>query len=80
MSEEHDAFTEPESSEPMGEPLGPDKVLSLVCVLWLLNLAIGARVAVKGCRLSGLPASTSGGTPPRSSSRARARRSRPGSP
>ena len=52
MSEEHDAFTEIESSEPMGEPLGPDKLLSLVCVLWLLNSAIGARVAVR----EGLPA------------------------
>ena len=47
MSEEHDAFTGPRSSEPMGEPLGPDKLLSLVCVLWLLNSAIGARIAVK---------------------------------
>jgi hypothetical protein len=43
MSEEHDAFTEPGSSERMGEPLGADKVLSLVCVLWLLNSASGAR-------------------------------------
>jgi hypothetical protein len=47
MSEEHDAFTEPGSSEPMGEPLGADKVLSLVCVLWLLNSAIGAVVALR---------------------------------
>ena len=47
MSEEHDAFTEPGSSEPMGESLGADKLLSSVCVLWLLNSAIGARVAVK---------------------------------
>ncbi len=52
MSEEHDAFTEPGSAEPVGEPLEPDKLLSLVCVLWLLNSAIGARVAVK----EGLPA------------------------
>ena len=47
MSEEHDAFTEPGSSEPMGEPLGPDKLLSFVCVLWLLNSAIGARLALR---------------------------------
>ncbi len=48
MSEEHDAsFTEPGSSEPMGEPLGPDKLLSLVCVGWLLNSAIGAVVALR---------------------------------
>ena len=53
MSEEHDAaFTEPGSAEPVGEPLEADKLLSLVCVLWLLNSAIGARVAVK----EGLPA------------------------
>lgn len=52
MSEEYDAFTESGSSEPMGEPVGPDKLLSLVCVLWLLNSAIGARIAVK----EGLPA------------------------
>ena len=47
MSEKHDPFTEPGSSEPMGEPLGPDKALSLVCVLWLLNSAIGAVVALR---------------------------------
>ncbi len=47
MSEEHDAFTEPGSSEPMREPLGPDKALSLVCVLWLLNSTIGAVVALR---------------------------------
>jgi hypothetical protein len=47
ISEEHEAFTEPGSSEPIGEPLGPDKILSLVCVLWLLNSAIGAVVALK---------------------------------
>ena len=47
MSEEHDAFTEPGSSEPIGEPLGPDKGLSLVCVLWLVNSAIGAVVALR---------------------------------
>jgi len=47
MSEKHDPFTEPGSSEPMGEPLGPDKALSLVCVLWLLNSATGARVALR---------------------------------
>src|SRR3712207_8483277 len=47
MSEEHDAFTEPGSSEPLEEPLAPDRLLSLVCGLWLLNSAIGARVAVK---------------------------------
>jgi hypothetical protein len=52
MSEEHDTFTDAGSSEPSGEPPGPDKLLSLVCVLWLLNSAIGARVAVK----EGLPA------------------------
>ena len=52
MSEENGAFTEPGSSEPTGEPLEPHKLLSLVCVLWLLNSAIGARVAVK----EGLPA------------------------
>jgi hypothetical protein len=47
MFEEHDAFTEPGSSERMGEPLGADKVLSLVCALWLLNSAIGAVVALR---------------------------------
>jgi hypothetical protein len=49
MSEEHDAsFTEPGASEPMGEPLGPDRLLlSLVSVLWLLNSAIGAVVALR---------------------------------
>jgi hypothetical protein len=47
ISEEHEAFTEPGSSEPIGEPLGPDKILSLVCVLWLLNSAIGAVVALR---------------------------------
>lgn len=52
MSEDYDAFTEPGSADPRGEPLEPDKLLSLVCVLWLLNSAIGARVAVK----EGLPA------------------------
>jgi hypothetical protein len=57
MSEEHDAFTEPGSSEPMGEPLEPDRLLSSVCGLWLLNSAIGARVAVK----EGLPAEWVGG-------------------
>jgi hypothetical protein len=31
----------------MGGPLVADKVLSLVCVLWLLNSAIGARVALR---------------------------------
>ena len=48
MSEEHDTSTEPGSSEPMAEPLAPDKLLSLVCVLWLLNSAIGAVVALRG--------------------------------
>ena len=43
MSEEHAAYTEPGSSEPIGEPLGADKLLFLVCLLWLLNSAIGAR-------------------------------------
>ncbi len=57
MSEEHDAFTDPASSEPMGEPLGPDKSLSLVSVLWLLNSAIGAAVAIR----EGLPAEWVGG-------------------
>ena len=52
MSEKKGAFTEPGSSQPLGEPLGPDRLLSLVCVLWLLNSAIGARIAVK----EGLPA------------------------
>jgi hypothetical protein len=47
MPEEHDPFTEPGPSGPMGEPLGPDKLLSLVCVLWLLNSAIGALVALR---------------------------------
>jgi hypothetical protein len=47
MSEEHDAFTDPRSSEPMGEPLAPHKALSLVCVVWLLNSAIGAVVAIR---------------------------------
>lgn len=57
MSEEQDTFTEAEPSEPFEEPPGPDKLLSLVCVLWLLNSAIGARVAVK----DGLPAEWVGG-------------------
>jgi hypothetical protein len=47
MSEEHVAFTEPASSEPMAESLGSDKSLSLVSVLWLLNSAIGAAVAIR---------------------------------
>ena len=57
MSEEQDTLAEAESSEPIGEPPGPDKLLSLVCVLWLLNSAIGARIAVK----EGLPAEWVGG-------------------
>ncbi len=57
ISEEHDTFMDAGSSEPTGEPLGPDRLLSLVCVLWLLNSAIGARVAVK----EGLPAEWVGG-------------------
>ncbi len=56
ISEEHDTFMDAGSSEPTGEPLGPDRLLSLVCVLWLLNSAIGARVAVK----EGLPAEWGG--------------------
>ena len=47
MFEEHDAFTEPGSSEPMGESVGSAKLLPLVCVLWLLNSAIGAVVALR---------------------------------
>ena len=47
MSEKHDPFTEPGSSEPMGESVGPAKLLSLVCVLWLVNSAIGAVVALR---------------------------------
>jgi hypothetical protein len=57
MSEERDTFTEAGSSEPSEAPPGPDRLLTLVCVLWLLNSAIGARVAFK----EGLPAEWVGG-------------------
>ena len=40
-----------ESAEPRGTPPGPDKMLSLVCALWLLNAATGAAVAIR----EGLP-------------------------
>jgi len=37
----------PEPTEPRGVPPGPDKLLSWVCVLWLLNALNGAAVAIR---------------------------------
>ena len=37
----------PEPTEPREVPSGPDKLLSWVCVLWLLNALNGAAVAIR---------------------------------
>ncbi len=37
----------PEPAEPRGTPPAPDKLLSWVCTLWLLNAATGAAVAIR---------------------------------
>jgi hypothetical protein len=44
-----DRDTSPEPAEPRGRgtPPGPDKMLSWVCTLWLLNAATGAAVAIR---------------------------------
>ena len=42
-----DSAASPERAEPRGTPPGPDKMLSLVCALWLLNAATGAAVAIR---------------------------------
>ncbi len=44
---DHDASPEPEPAEPMKVPSGPDKLLSWVSVLWLMNAATGAAVAIR---------------------------------
>ena len=44
---DHAASPEPESAEPMKGPSGSDKLLSWVSVLWLLNAATGAAVAIR---------------------------------
>jgi carbon monoxide dehydrogenase subunit G len=52
LLETYDAPWEPDPAEPLVAPPTPDKLLYMTCMLWLLNSAIGARVAVK----EGLPA------------------------
>jgi hypothetical protein len=42
-----DRDASPEPAEPRGTPPGPDKVLSWVCTLWLLNAVTGAAVAIR---------------------------------
>jgi hypothetical protein len=42
-----DRDASPEPAEPRGAPPGPDKMLSWVCTLWLLNAATGAAVAIQ---------------------------------
>ena len=44
-----DRYASPEPAEPRGRgtPPGPDKTLSWVCTLWLLNAATGAAVAIR---------------------------------
>ena len=42
-----DRYASPEPAEPRGTPPGPDKTLSWVCTLWLLNAATGAAVAIR---------------------------------
>ena len=42
-----DRYASPEPAEPRGTPPGPDKLLSWVCTLWLLNAATGAAVAIR---------------------------------
>jgi hypothetical protein len=37
----------PQPAEPEEMPLGPDKLLSCVCVVWLLNALTGAAVAIR---------------------------------
>ena len=37
----------PEPTEPGEGPPGPDKLLSWVCALWLLNALTGAAVAIR---------------------------------
>ena len=44
---DHAASSEPEPAEPMKVPYGSDKLLSWVSILWLLNAATGAAVAVR---------------------------------
>jgi hypothetical protein len=39
--------TLPKPAEPREIPLGPDKLLSWVCALWLLNALTGAAVAIR---------------------------------
>jgi hypothetical protein len=42
-----DRDASPEPAEPSGTTPGPDKLLSWVCTLWLLNAATGAAVAIR---------------------------------
>ena len=42
-----DRDASPESAEPRETSPGPDKLLSWVCTLWLLNAATGAAVAIQ---------------------------------
>ena len=42
-----DSDASPERAEPRGTPPGPDKMLSWVCTLWMLNAATGAAVAIR---------------------------------
>jgi hypothetical protein len=42
-----DSVASSKSAEPRGTLPEPDKMLSLVCTLWLLNTAIGAAVAIR---------------------------------
>ena len=44
---DHAASPEPEPAEPMKVPYGSDKLLSWVSVLWLLNAATRAAVAIR---------------------------------
>jgi hypothetical protein len=42
-----DRDASPEPAEPSGTTPGPDKMLSWVCTLWLLNAATSAAVAIR---------------------------------
>jgi carbon monoxide dehydrogenase subunit G len=47
LLEAYDAPPEPEPAEPIVAPPVPDKLLSMVSVLWLLNSAFGAAIAIR---------------------------------
>ena len=77
---DHAASPEPEPAEPMKVQCGSDKLLSWVFVLWLLNAATSAAVAVREDLPDELVAGVFlGGTRPRNSSEARAQHCPPGS-